>query len=211
MLFENRTEAARALIPYLEHYRKENVLVLAIPRGGVPMGYVIADHFGWPMSLLLTKKIGHPMNKEYAIGAVSLDSMIADKGHPDVPENYIAEESERIRKLLRHRYEMFMGSRKTEPVKGKVVVIVDDGIATGYTMKASVEMLKRQEPQKIVIAVPVASPRIMNTLRNTVDDIIVLDTPEDFMGVGQFYADFSEVTDDDVMRIMDKMAAEQAD
>jgi putative phosphoribosyl transferase len=205
MIFENRISAARALIPYLEKYKNEEVVVLAIPRGGVPMGYEIAEHFGWPLNLLLTKKIGHPMNKEYAIGAVSLDGVVLDSGHQDVPEFYVKSESRRIRNLLQDRFEKFTGGRKQESLKGKAVIIVDDGIATGYTMKASIEMLKKKEPLKIIVAVPVASPRIINAIRNFVDDVIVLEAPEDFMGVGQFYEDFSEVTDDDVMKCLNKV------
>jgi len=204
MVFKDRIAAAQALIPFLVPYALKPVVVLAIPRGGVPMGKEIATHFGWPLSVMLTKKIGHPMNKEYAIGAVGLDAVLLDKGHPEVPEFYVKEETERMRLLLEDRYKKFLGTHRMESVKGKSVVIVDDGIATGYTIKMSVEILKKQQPDKIIIAVPVATPKALKAIRKLVDDVIVLHTPLDFIGVGQYYNDFSEVTDEDVQVILQK-------
>jgi putative phosphoribosyl transferase len=202
MMFANRLEAAAALIPFLEKFRNKNVVVLAIPRGGVPMGKLISRHFNWPLDLLLTKKIGHPMNKEYAIGAVGMDCMVMNEGHDDVPEFYIHDEVGRIRKSLLEKYNKFAGSVKPVPLKGKILILIDDGIATGYTMKASIEMLRKQQPEKIVIAVPVASPRTLQSLSQLADELIVLETPHDFMGVGQFYMDFSEVSDEDVIEVL---------
>src|SRR5688572_25994564 len=112
MMFANRLEAAAALIPFLEKFRNKNIVVLAIPRGGVPMGKLIARYFKWPLNLLLTKKIGHPMNKEYAIGAVGLDCMVMNEGHDDVPKFYIHDEVDRIRKSLQEKYNKFAGSLK---------------------------------------------------------------------------------------------------
>lgn len=202
MIFENRIDAAQQLIPRLKKYQGENVVVLAIPRGGVPLGYVIAKYFKWPLSIVLTKKIGHPMNKEYAIGAVGLETLVLDPGNREVPDSYIKSETQNIRKLLQERYNRFLGDKKPVNIKGKAVIIVDDGIATGYTMKASIEMLKNKGVGKVVVAVPVASPEITVTIDKLVDDLIVLYTPDDFMGVGQFYEDFSEVTDDDVVKYL---------
>ncbi|MBL0339524.1 MAG: phosphoribosyltransferase [Bacteroidetes bacterium] len=202
MIFENRIDAAQHLISGLEKFQGENVVVLAIPRGGVPLGYVIAKYFKWPLSILLTKKIGHPMNKEYAIGAVSLETVVLDPGNREVPDSYIKSETQNIRKLLQERYHRFLGNKPPINIKGKTVVIVDDGIATGYTMQASIEMLKNKGTNKIVVAVPVASPRIIGSFKNQVDELIVLETPDEFMGVGQFYVDFSEVTDDDVVKYL---------
>ncbi len=199
MIFADRADAAKALIPHLKKYKNNRVVVLAIPRGGVTLGYEIANYFGWPLSLMLTKKIGHPANKEYAIGAVSLYHIISNNIHPDVPQSYIQSEAQRIRNDLMRYHNKIIGARQVEPVKGKVVIIVDDGIATGFTMRASIEAIKSQKPSKIVVAVPVASPRIVSSLRGMVDDFIALETPPDFSGVGQFYQDFSEVTDEEVL------------
>ena len=204
MIFESRIDAAKALIPYLEKYKNSDVVVLAIPRGGVPMGDIIARHFNWKMTILLTKKIGHPLSSEYAIGAVSLVSRVLNEDISDVPQAYIESETIRIRQLLNERRIKFIGQQKEIPIEGKTLVIVDDGIGTGFTMKVSVEMLKNRMPAKIIIAVPIASPRIIDALREMVDDIIVLDTPMNFGGVGQFYEDFSEITDQDVIAIMKK-------
>jgi predicted phosphoribosyltransferase len=202
MLFENRITAAIALIPRLEIFRNEQVVVLAIPRGGVPVGYEIARHFGWTLELVLTKKIGHPMNREYAIGAVNLDGVLLDPAHSDVPASYIESETSRIRQQLRERVKKFAGTRKPTDPKGKTLILVDDGIATGFTMLASIALLRKLHPAKVVVAVPVAPPSIVRKLEKTADDVIILDTPDDFQGVGQFYSDFTEVTDDDVVRYM---------
>jgi len=204
VIFESRIDAAKALIPYLEKYRNREVVVLAIPRGGVPMGDIIARHFNWELTLLLTKKIGHPLSSEYAIGAVSLYGRILNEGISNVPIDYIENETLRIRKLLDARRIKFIGQQKIIPLHGKILVIVDDGIATGYTMRVSVEILKNQMPARIIIAVPIASPRIIESLCNMVDEVIALDAPEDFGGVGQFYEDFSEISDQEVVAIMKK-------
>lgn len=154
--------------------------------------------------MLLIKKIGHPTNKEYAIGAAGLNCILIDEGHTDVPQFYIREEYERVRRLLWNRFTMYMGHCNQVSLKGKTVVITDDGIATGYTMRASVMMLKQQQPEKIIVAVPVASPRTLHLLQNDVTEIIVLQSPEDFRSVGQYYIDFSELTDEEVTAMLNK-------
>ncbi len=113
MIFENRIDAAQQLISGLKKYQDENVIVLAIPRGGVPLGYVIAKYFKWPLSILLTKKFGHPMNKEYAIGAVSLETLVLDPGNREVPDSYIKSETQNVRKLLQERYNRFLENKKS--------------------------------------------------------------------------------------------------
>lgn len=202
MFFESRDDAAGKLIPLLEKFKGEDVVVLAIPRGAVPMGRLISDHFNWPLGLLPVKKIGHPMNPEYAIGAVSPEHVIVDKKHTDIPQAWINQEADKIRALLKHRLEMYLKNRLQPVLKNKTVILVDDGIATGYTMKASVELLRKQLPAKVIIAVPVASPSAVELLKGLVDELIVIDVPDDFMGVGQFYAQFDQVSDEDVVRLM---------
>lgn len=201
MIFESRSDAAGKLIPLLEKFKGREVVVLAIPRGAVPMGKLISSHFNWPLGLLPVKKIGHPMNPEYAIGAVSPEDIIIDKSQ-GIPQDWINREVERIRILLNRRLEMYMKNRIQPVLKNKTVILVDDGIATGYTMKASVELLRKQLPAKIVIAVPVASPSAVDLLKGLTDELIVLDVPDDFMGVGQFYVQFDQVSDEDVIRLM---------
>lgn len=202
MFFENRKSAAVALIPHLEKFRNEQVIVLAIPRGGVPVGYEIARHFGWPLELVLTKKIGHPMNPEYAIGAVNLDGVLLDPAHSDVPASYIESETKRIRQQLRERARKFSGTRKPAELEGKTLILVDDGIATGFTVLASIALLRKTHPARVVVAVPVAPPSVVRKLDKTADEVIILTTPDDFFGVGQYYSDFTEVTDEDVAGYM---------
>lgn len=198
MMFENRIDAARQLIPRLEKFRNDPVVVLSIPRGAVPMGITIAKHFGWDHWILLTKKIGHPMNPEYAIGAAGLDEVVIDSSHSDIPQTYIETEVARIRKVLQERQIKFMGNQTPPGFKGKTLIIIDDGIATGYTMRASVKMLRKQQPAKIVVAVPVSPPSAVGDFEAVTDEFIVLHTSPDFRAVGQFYDDFSEVTDEEV-------------
>ena len=195
-------EAATRLIPFLEKFRGEDVVILAIPRGAVPMGKLISDHFKWPLGLLLVKKIGHPLNPEYAIGAVSLEEFVFDHSQTDIPESWIRSETENIRSLLKERQEMYMKNRTQPVLKNKTVIVVDDGIATGFTMKASVDLLRKQLPAKIVVAAPVASPSASDLLRGSVDELIILHSPETFRGVGQFYLDFEPVTDQEVVRLL---------
>lgn len=203
MIYKDREDAAFALIPKLEEYRNKDCVVMAIPRGAVPLGYVIARHFGFPMELLLTKKIGHPNNREYAIGAVSLETELIDE-NSGVPDSYLQEEISRIRQSLRERRDKFMGNRLPVDIKDKIVIIIDDGIATGHTMLASIALLRSKHPKKIVVAVPVAAPETAGKIKKLADEFICPYFPEEFYGVGAFYEDFSEVTDDDVLKFLEQ-------
>jgi predicted phosphoribosyltransferase len=175
--------------------------VLAVPRGGVPLGYYIARNFNFPLEIILTKKIGHPYNPEYAIGAVSLDNEEIDY-HPGVSREYIVQEIERIRASLKERYALFMGKRKPVDLNNRIVIIVDDGIATGHTVMAAIKMLRTKKPKKIVVAVPVAPKSTVGKIQKMADEVHCLHAPEEFWGVGQFYDDFSEVTDDEVIQML---------
>ena len=204
MYFFDRIDAAEQLVPLLEKYKNQDCVVLAVPRGGVPMGYHIAQKLGFPLDLLMTKKIGHPNNPEYAIGAVSLEGTLRDE-EQDVSEDYIQYETQRIRKQLQDRYQRFMPDKKPLDLTHKIVIVVDDGIATGYTILAAIELLRKKKPAKIVVAVPVAPPDSANKVRKQVDDFICLHTPVSFYGVGRFYENFEEVTDDKVIQLLKQM------
>lgn len=201
MMFKNRYDAALKLIPFLEKYKDERGVVFAIPRGGVPIGYYISEHYNLPLELLLTKKIGHPRNEEFAIGAVSLEDYIIDERH-NIPESYIESEIKRIRESLKERYKKFMGDRKPVDMEGKIVIIVDDGIATGNTLLAAIRMMRQKHPKKIVVAVPIAPREAAEKIKKHVDDFICLHIADDFYGVGQFYLDFSQVSDDEVIHLL---------
>jgi putative phosphoribosyl transferase len=201
MRFKNRNDAAQQLIPYLDKYRNEDGLVLAVPRGGVPIAYPIAKRYNLPLELLMTKKIGHPSQPELAIGAVSLEDHIISQEF-GVDQSYIDDEIKRIRQTLIENYQKFMGNHKPIDLKGKTVIIVDDGVATGNTILSSIKMLRRRKPKKIVVAVPVAPYNVVEKIRREVDDMICLYSPEPFIGVGLHYMDFTQVEDDEVIRLL---------
>jgi predicted phosphoribosyltransferase len=197
MIFRNREDAAHQLAQKLQQYIQTNGVVLAVPRGGVPMGCIIARELHLPVDLLMTKKIGHPLNKEYAIGAVTLtDSFIIP--HEDVSAGYIERETKRLRQNLQQMYAEYMGNQAPIPLAGKTVILVDDGIATGNTLMVTVKSLRKSGPEKIVIAVPVAPRLAIEKLSRAVDEIICLYTPEYFVGVGGFYENFGQVSDEEV-------------
>ena len=200
-------EAGSILAGRLKKFYDKNGLVLAVPRGGIPIAYQVAKELGFPLDIILTKKIGHPLNKEYAIGAVSLtDHFIVP--HEQVSEKYIKEEIKKIRKRLLEMQYLFMGDSKPEPIRGKTVVIVDDGIATGNTLLSTVQMLRKSEPGKIIVAAPVASSSAVEKLSAVADEVVVVLIPTEFFGVGAFYEDFHQVSDEEVMYYLDRFKKE---
>lgn len=206
MRYTNRLDAAFKLISLLEKYRNEDCVVLTVPRGGVPVGYYIAKEFNFSMEILLTKKIGHPLNSEVAIGAVGLEDEIVDY-YPNISQEYFDREIKRIRETLRQRQKKFMGNRKPVDLKDKIVIIVDDGIATGNTLLLAIQIIRKKNPKKIVVASPVSPPDSAIKIRNEADDFICPIVTNDFHGVGGFYLNFSEVTDDEVIRLLHEFYA----
>lgn len=203
-MFHDREEAGVLLAAKLKKYKNEPGIVLAVPRGGVPVAYAVAKELGFPIEMILTKKIGHPMNKEYAIGAASLtDYFIVP--HENVTEKYIEQELLRVRKRLKQMYTRFMGDKEPENLKGKTVLVIDDGIATGNTLLGTVNVLRKSNPGKIVIGVPVASKNAVQKLSKEVDEVVAVLIPEEFYGVGAFYEDFEQVSDEEVMFYLDKI------
>ena len=201
MIFKDRFDAAKLLLPLLESYKDTQSVIMAIPRGGVPIACYIGKKLNLPVELLFTKKLGHPLNKEVAIGAVSLEGRTIEYDL-DIDYRYIEAETERIRRDLADRYKRFMGNHKPIDIKGKTVIIVDDGIATGATMLASIEMMRYRAPAKIVVATPVASQEAIAKLIKVTDDLICLEIPRNFRAVGLYYQDFSEVQDNEVSALM---------
>jgi predicted phosphoribosyltransferase len=204
-MFKDRIDAGLQLVYRLEKYKKDPGVVLAIPRGGIPVAYVVAMELGFPLEVILTKKIGHPLNKEYAIGAACLTDYFVIP-HEDVTQEYIADELKKVRARLQDMQSKFMGDKKPINIEGKTVIIVDDGIATGNTMFGIVHVLRKSKPGKIVIAVPVASESAILKLSQEVDEVIALSIPEDFFGVGAYYNDFKQVNDEEVVFYLNKLS-----
>jgi len=203
-MFHNRLEAGLLLAAKLKKYKNDPGIVLAVPRGGMPVAYAVARELGLPVEVILTKKIGHPMNKEYAIGAASLtDHFVVP--HEGVTEEYIEQELQRIRSRLKEMHTRFMGDKEPEKLEGKTVIVIDDGIATGNTLLGTVNVLRKSNPAKIVIGVPVASETAVQKLEKEVDEVVAVLIPEDFYGVGAFYEDFEQVSDEEVMHYLDKL------
>jgi predicted phosphoribosyltransferase len=203
-MFRDRIEAGFLLAAKLKKYKNDPGIVLAVPRGGVPVAYAVAKELGFPIDVVLTKKIGHPMNPEYAIGAASLTDHFVIP-HENVSKKYIEEELQKIRIRLREMYNRFMGDKEPESLKGKTVIIIDDGIATGNTILGTVNVIRKSQPGKLVIGVPVASKVAMEKLSKEVDEAVAVLVPEEFYGVGAFYEDFEQVSDEEVLYYLDKL------
>jgi predicted phosphoribosyltransferase len=201
MYFLNRYDAASRLAPLLAKYKNKEGVILAVPRGGVPIGYYLAKYLDFPLDLLMTKKIGHPANEEFAIGAVGLEESIVDNTY-DIPQDYIEQETSRIRKSLAERYKEFMGDKEPLDIKNKIAIVVDDGIATGKTILVTLKLLRAKNPKKVIVAVPVSSVEAAMQIAKEADEFICLYTPEPFYGVGRFYKDFSQTSDEEVKSLL---------
>lgn len=205
-MFRDRLDAAGRLARELSRYRdREDAVVLAVPRGGLPIGGVLARELGLKLDVILTKKIGHPDNSEFAIGAVSLTDAAINTAlveREGIPSAYISAEVARIRESLRRRYEMYRGAARPLPLKGKTVILTDDGAATGRTLLAAIELLRSEGAARIVVALPVAPPDTVEVLRGGADEVVCLDQPAGFMAIGQFYRDFSQVSDEEAIAIL---------
>lgn len=204
-ILKDRIEAGMLLSDKLMKYQNSDSVVLAVPRGGVPVGYVIAKRLNLPLDIVLSKKIPHPLNKEFAIGAVSIDSMIVDE-HLDIPKNYINEEIFRLRKSLQEKYKLYMGGREPLDITGKKVIVVDDGIATGNTLLASIAMLRKRKPEKIIVAIPVLPEDVVAIFQKKADELVYIIAPQYFRGVGGFYEEFDQVEDEEVIRQLSDMS-----
>jgi putative phosphoribosyl transferase len=202
MKFRDRFDAGERLADKIKKYKDGNAVILAIPRGGVETGYELAEKTDLPLDVILIKKIGHPLNSEYAIGSVSLYGRIVNA--ETISEAYLEEETRRIRGLLRERYRQYMAGRPPVELKGKTVILTDDGLATGSTMQAAVELVRNSNPEKIVIAIPVAPRDTIEKMKRIADEVICEFVPQEFYGVGQFYENFDQVSDTEAIELLKK-------
>ncbi|MCK9402502.1 MAG: phosphoribosyltransferase [Chitinophagaceae bacterium] len=203
-MFLNRIEAGLLLAAKLKKYKNDPGIVLAVPRGGMPVAYAVAKELNFPVEVILTKKIGHPMNKEYAIGAASLTDYFVVP-HENVSQEYIEQELQKIRKTLREMDTQFRGDTVPVNLKDKTVIVIDDGIATGNTLMAIIHVLRKSNPGKIIIGVPVASRSAVVKLSEVADEVVAVLIPDEFHGVGAFYEDFEQVSNEEVVAYLTKL------
>lgn len=204
-MFTDREEAGEELARNLQSYKGKDVVVLAIPRGGLPLGSIISKELNAPLDVAITKKLGHPQNPEYAIGALNKDGYVINP-EAHVSQEYLDQEIKRVQKLVNERYDQYYSVVKPHSLQNKWVIIVDDGIATGSTVLATVQLASKEKPAGIVVATPVAPPRTVEKLKDSpfVDKVVCLETPPYFMGVGQFYENFFPVSDEEAIDILEK-------
>src|ERR1700687_2200903 len=202
-LFRDRREAGRLLAAKLTAYaNRPDVIVLALPRGGVPVAYEVARGLGTPLDVFVVRKLGVPGYEELAMGAIATggvrvlnDQLVERLG---IGEQTIEAIAARERQELERRERLYRGDRPPPDVRGRTVILVDDGLATGATMYAAIEALRQQNPARIVVAVPTASPETCEEMKTKADEVICAITPEPFHAVGRWYRDFSQTTDEEV-------------
>ncbi|HUL40908.1 MAG TPA: phosphoribosyltransferase family protein [Burkholderiales bacterium] len=205
MFFRDRLDAANKLIARLSDYRGKNALVLAIPRGAVPMAKRIADELGGELDVVLVRKIGAPGNPEFAIGAVDESgSMFVtdDAAATGASDSYLAQEKQKQLEIMRQRRAQYTPLRPPIDPAGRTVIVVDDGLATGSTMIAALRALRQRKPEQLICAVPVAPPDTLDKVENYADRVVCLHATTEFFAVSQFYVHFPQVDDDQVMSIL---------
>lgn len=213
--FKDRIEAGELVAQRLMRYAgRDDVIVLALPRGGVPVGFVVARKLDVPLDILLVRKLGFPGREEYAMGAIASggvsvlhDEVVERFG---IPLSEVEAVKQRELKEIERREKLYRANRPALPLQGRVVIIVDDGIATGSTMAAAVKCLRHFKPARIIIAVPVAPPDTYQELRPEVDEFICLSMPEPFFAVGAWYKEFDQTSDDEVKSLLVRADQEYA-
>lgn len=209
MRFKNRTEAGKLLAKALESQGNEDVVVYALPRGGVVTALEVAKQLKAPLELVITRKIGHPNASEYAIAAITEEGHMVGNARElqSVDSKWLEEKKKSEQREAKRRREVYLADHKAISVENKVAILIDDGVATGLTMQVAILELRHQNPKKLIVAVPVAPYETALLLKKQVDDFIGLEVPEEgcFLGsVGAYYEDFSQVEDDEVISILKK-------
>jgi predicted phosphoribosyltransferase len=205
-MFRDREDAARRLAEELKGRELHDPLVLAIPRGGVVTGAVLARELGAELDVVLSRKLRAPLQPELAVGAVSEDGRVYLNRHAQealgLTDDYLTEERRhQLREVVRRR-KLFRRARPPAPVAGRSVIVTDDGIATGATMIAALQVVKAQNPRELIVAVPVASPDRLGEVGRWCDDVVCLLTPAEFWAIGQFYEDFTQVEDEQAVALL---------
>lgn len=215
MIFQDRREAGQQLAAALAAYRERRPYVLAIPRGGVVVGYEVAKALGAPLDVVVPRKLRAPYNPELAIGAVAHDGSVyldsALMTHLDVSEEYLREETSRQLEEIRRRMQIYRGDRPPPAIEGTASIVVDDGIATGSTMVAALRAARAARPAHLVAAIPVAPAEGVAMLRREADDVVCLYMPPMFYAVGQFYVDFGQTDDAEVVALLRRREEELKD
>lgn len=214
MFFTDRIHAGRELASVLSDYSieqdalRDKIIVLALPRGGVPIASEVADKLALPMDILLVRKLGVPGHEEYAMGAIAAGGLIYLNQEVvnavQVSQAQIDQVVDREQAELIRRNDLYRSGRPPLDVEGKTVILVDDGLATGATMQVAVTALRRAGAERIIAAVPVGAPDSCKALRPQVDELVCLHQPEDFSGVGRWYQNFSQVSDTEVIDILNQ-------
>ena len=215
MVFVNRVDAGRKLAKKLDAYAGQNdVLVLAIPRGGVPVAFQVASELSAPLDVFVVRKLGVPSREELAFGAIAsggirvLDEQIVESMR--ISDLQMEQITAKEKQELDRRERVYRGNRPFPNIENKTIILVDDGIATGASTRAATSALRRLRPARIVLAVPVAPAATCKSLQGEVDDLISLFMPRFFFAIGQFYADFSQVSDQEVMNLLEINANQRA-
>jgi putative phosphoribosyl transferase len=215
MIYRDRVEAGKHLAAQLANYaNRDDVVILALPRGGVPVAFEVAKALHAPLDIFLVRKLGVPGYEELALGAISTGGVrVLNEDVIDylvIPDEVIdAIAANELQELVR-RERAYRGNRPEPDVRGKTVILVDDGLATGSTMRAATAALRQQKPARIVVAVPVSAPQTCDEYRMGADEIVCANTPEPFFGVGQWYRDFSQTTDQEVRDLLAQAGSDYA-
>jgi predicted phosphoribosyltransferase len=205
MLFESRVDAARRLAKPLAKYKGRNPLVLAIPRGAVEMGRVLADELAGELDVVLVRKLRSPYSAEFAVGSIDETgwAYVADHARgAGADEEYLEREKRAQLEILRKRRAEYTPARPPIDPKGRVAIVVDDGLATGATMIAALHAARAKAPARLVCAVPVAAPDSLELVRPYCDELVCLEAPREFFAVGQFYREFRQVEDEEVVELL---------
>jgi putative phosphoribosyl transferase len=211
--FVDRTEAGKLLAARLTRYAsRRDTIVLALPRGGVPVAFEIARALSAPLDVFLVRKLGLPGQEELAMGAIATGGVrVLNKdvvAYLAIPQRIIDTVTRQEQLELERRERLYRGDRPAPEFRGVTVILVDDGLATGSTMRAAIAALKKLEPGRVVVAVPVAPPSTVKEIEKEVDDVVCMLMPEPFDGVGRWYQDFSQTTDQEVRSLLDRAATE---